>query len=134
MSKPDANGNDYPRKQKNAMKIDGAVCLLMGINRAMALAGEPEKYEVHFVIYLLTEVRILRAFFIGRALCLLYIKSFGSFEIKSVDDEKRTFKGNCKHTKPRSIQKDIMVPKGANFPLPLPLLFHHDPCANQSGM
>lgn len=49
MSKQDANGNDYPRKQKNAMKIDGAVCLLMGINRAMALAGEPEKYSLHFV-------------------------------------------------------------------------------------
>ena len=49
MSKSDANGNDYPRKQKNAMKIDGAVCLLMGINRAMALAGEPEKYSLHFV-------------------------------------------------------------------------------------
>lgn len=49
MSKPDANNNDYPRKQKNAMKIDGAVCLLMGINRAMALAGEPEKYEVHYI-------------------------------------------------------------------------------------
>lgn len=49
MSKPDANGNDFPRKQKNAMKIDGAVCLLMGINRIMALAGEPEKYSLHFV-------------------------------------------------------------------------------------
>jgi len=31
------------------MKIDGAVCLLMGINRTMALAGEPEKYSLHFV-------------------------------------------------------------------------------------
>lgn len=47
MSKPDANGNDYPRKQKNAMKIDGAVCLLMGINRAMILAGEPTGDEFY---------------------------------------------------------------------------------------
>ena len=34
---------------KNIFKIDGAVCLLMGINRILAIAGEPEKYSVHFV-------------------------------------------------------------------------------------
>lgn len=49
ISKPDANNNDYPRKQKNIFKIDGAVCLLMGINRILDLASEPESYSVHFV-------------------------------------------------------------------------------------
>jgi phage terminase large subunit-like protein len=39
-SKPDANDNDFPRKEKPSKKIDGAVALLMGINRAMMLAGE----------------------------------------------------------------------------------------------
>ena len=43
ISKPDANDNDYPRKQKNAFKIDGAVCLLMGINRVLTLNSNPEE-------------------------------------------------------------------------------------------
>ena len=43
ISKPDANNNDYPRKQKNAFKIDGAVCLLMGINRVLTLNSNPEE-------------------------------------------------------------------------------------------
>lgn len=41
VSKEDANGNVFPRKESNAKKIDGAVALLMGISRAMVLAGEP---------------------------------------------------------------------------------------------
>lgn len=49
ISKPDANNNDYPRKQKNIFKIDGAVCLLMGINRILDIASEPESYSVHFI-------------------------------------------------------------------------------------
>ena len=52
-------------------------------------------------------------------------KSFGSFEIKAVDDEKRTFKGVAS-TPNQDRSKDIMVPTGAKFSLPMPLLFHHD--------
>lgn len=52
-------------------------------------------------------------------------KSFGSFEIKSVDEEKRTFTGTAS-TPNQDRSKDIMVPKGAKFKLPMPLLFHHD--------
>lgn len=52
-------------------------------------------------------------------------KSFGSFEIKAVDDEKRTFKGIAS-TPNQDRSKDIMVPTGAKFSLPMPLLFHHD--------
>lgn len=39
-AKPDANENVFPRKEKSAKKIDGAVALLMGVSRAMLLAGE----------------------------------------------------------------------------------------------
>ena len=49
-------------------------------------------------------------------------KSFGSFEIKSVDEEKRTFTGTAS-TPNQDRSKDIMVPKGAKFKLPMPLLF-----------
>lgn len=41
ISKPDANNNDFPRKEKSYKKIDGAVALLMGINRALLLSGAP---------------------------------------------------------------------------------------------
>ena len=44
-SKPDANGNDFPRKEKSSKKIDGAVALLMAINRAMILAEQPVAYS-----------------------------------------------------------------------------------------
>lgn len=47
ISKPDANENDFPRKEKSSKKIDGAVALLMGINRAMLLAGEPTGNEFY---------------------------------------------------------------------------------------
>ncbi len=47
ISKPDANENDFPRKEKSSKKIDGAVALLMGINRAMLLAGEPAGDEFY---------------------------------------------------------------------------------------
>ena len=52
-------------------------------------------------------------------------KSFGSFEIKAVDEEKRTFKGVAS-TPNQDRAKDIMVSTGAKFTLPMPLLFHHD--------
>ncbi|WP_407475945.1 HK97 family phage prohead protease [Acinetobacter baumannii] len=52
-------------------------------------------------------------------------KSFGSFEIKAVDEEKRTFTGVAS-TPNQDRSKDIMIPKGAKFQLPMPLLFHHD--------
>ena len=49
-------------------------------------------------------------------------KSFGSFEIKSTNEEKRTFKGIAS-TPNADRAKDIMVPRGAKFELPMPLLF-----------
>lgn len=51
-------------------------------------------------------------------------KSFGSFEIKEVNEEKRTFKGIAS-TPSQDRSKDVMIPKGAKFKLPMPLLFHH---------
>ncbi|WP_104471629.1 HK97 family phage prohead protease [Acinetobacter indicus] len=53
-------------------------------------------------------------------------KTFGSVEIKSLDEQKRTFKGIAS-TPNQDRAKDVMVPKGAEFNLPMPLLFHHDP-------
>lgn len=51
-------------------------------------------------------------------------KSFGSFEIKSFDEEKRTFTGIAS-TPTQDRSKDIMVPEGAKYQLPMPFLFHH---------
>jgi uncharacterized protein len=51
-------------------------------------------------------------------------KSFGAFEIKSFDEEKRTFKGIAS-TPNQDRAKDIMVPEGAEYEIPMPLLFHH---------
>lgn len=53
-------------------------------------------------------------------------KTFGSVEIKSLDEQKRTFKGIAS-TPNQDRAKDVMVLKGAEFNLPMPLLFHHDP-------
>ena len=53
-------------------------------------------------------------------------KTFGSVQIKSLDEEKRTFIGIAS-TPNQDRAKDVMVPKGANFEVPMPLLFHHDP-------
>lgn len=53
-------------------------------------------------------------------------KTFGSVQIKSLDEEKRTFKGIAS-TPNQDRAKDVMVPNGANFEVPMPLLFHHDP-------
>ena len=47
-------------------------------------------------------------------------KTFGSVEIKSLDEQKRTFKGVAS-TPNQDRAKDVMVPKGADFDLPMPL-------------
>lgn len=52
-------------------------------------------------------------------------KSFGNFEIKEINEEKRTFKGVASTPNPDRV-KDVMVPNGAEYVLPMPLLFHHD--------
>lgn len=52
-------------------------------------------------------------------------KAFGAFEIKEVNEEKRTFKGIAS-TPSLDRANDVMVSKGAKFTLPMPLLFHHD--------
>ncbi|MCH7337121.1 terminase TerL endonuclease subunit [Acinetobacter sp. NIPH 2699] len=43
ISKPDANENDFPRKEKSAKKIDGAVALLMGISRILSLTSQKQE-------------------------------------------------------------------------------------------
>ena len=48
------------------------------------------------------------------------------FEMKNFDETKRTFRGIAS-TPNQDRAKDVMVPKGANFEVPMPLLFHHDP-------
>ncbi|HCQ9559809.1 TPA: HK97 family phage prohead protease [Acinetobacter baumannii] len=52
-------------------------------------------------------------------------KTFSSFEIKSVNEEKRTFRGVATTSDPDRA-KDIMVPEGAMYELPMPFLFHHE--------
>lgn len=52
-------------------------------------------------------------------------KSFGSFEIKALDEEQRIFTGVAS-TPNQDRAKDIMVPDGAEYQLPMPLLFHHE--------
>ena len=52
-------------------------------------------------------------------------KSFGNFQVKEVNAEKRTFKGIASTPNPDRV-KDVMVPEGATYTLPMPLLFHHD--------
>ena len=41
------NETEFPDKEKKFKKIDGAVALLMGISRAMVLAGEPTGDEFY---------------------------------------------------------------------------------------
>ena len=52
-------------------------------------------------------------------------KSFGDFVIKSLDEEKRIFKGIAS-TPTQDRSKDVMMPSGAKFTLPMPLLLHHN--------
>lgn len=52
-------------------------------------------------------------------------KAFGDLVIKAVDEEKRTFKGIAS-TPNQDRAKDVLLPQGARFKLPMPLLFHHE--------
>lgn len=53
-------------------------------------------------------------------------KALGAFIVKELNEEKRTFRGIAS-TPSQDRVKDIMVPSGAKYVLPIPLLFHHDP-------
>lgn len=53
------------------------------------------------------------------------VKNFSSFEVKSFDESTRTFTGTASTSNPDRV-KDIMVPSGVQFTLPVPLLLHHD--------
>ena len=53
------------------------------------------------------------------------VKNFSSFEIKSFDEQTRTFKGTASTANPDRV-KDIMVPSGVEYILPTPLLLHHE--------
>lgn len=52
------------------------------------------------------------------------VKSWSTFELKSVDDESRTIRGIAS-TPTTDRAGDIVEPKGAKFVLPLPLLSQH---------
>ena len=50
-AKRDAKDNVYPRKVRSENKIDGAVALLMALNRDMvSTAGEPSVYETRGIL------------------------------------------------------------------------------------
>ena len=42
VSKTGKNDSEFPDKEKKSKKIDGAICCLMGVGRAMVLAGKPK--------------------------------------------------------------------------------------------
>lgn len=52
-------------------------------------------------------------------------RAYSIFEIKSFDGDKRTFKGIAT-TPATDRMADVVEPKGAEFKLPLPLLWQHD--------
>lgn len=52
-------------------------------------------------------------------------KHFNTFEVKSFDEKSRTFKGVASTANPDRV-KDIMVPSGVVYGLPVPILMHHD--------
>lgn len=52
-------------------------------------------------------------------------KNFNSFEVKSVEGSARKFKGTASTSNPDRV-KDIMVPNGVLYSLPVPILMHHD--------
>jgi hypothetical protein len=52
-------------------------------------------------------------------------RAFSVFEIKSLDEQKRTFHGVATTPSPDRVQ-DVVEPKGAVFRLPIPLLWQHD--------
>lgn len=51
-------------------------------------------------------------------------KSLGSFEVKAVEGEDRTFTGVASTISSDRVN-DILVPGGASYSLPMPLLLHH---------
>jgi HK97 family phage major capsid protein/HK97 family phage prohead protease len=52
-------------------------------------------------------------------------RAYSLLEIKSVDGDKRTFRGIA--TTPKAdLMEDIVEPRGASFTLPIPLLWQHD--------
>mgnify|MGYP003604635356 CR=1 FL=1 len=53
-------------------------------------------------------------------------KALGAFVVKELNEENRTFRGVAS-TPSQDRVNDIMVPSGAKYVLPMPLLFHHDP-------
>lgn len=52
-------------------------------------------------------------------------RAFSVFEIKAFDDNARTFEGIASTPTPDRMG-DVVEPKGAQFALPLPLLYQHD--------
>ena len=52
-------------------------------------------------------------------------RAYSTFEIKSVDEEKRILTGIASTPSP-DLMDDIVEPKGARFTLPIPLLWQHD--------
>lgn len=49
VAKEDAKENIYPRKEKQEMKIDGIVAIIMGIGRAQSAVASPKKFQMFFV-------------------------------------------------------------------------------------
>lgn len=52
-------------------------------------------------------------------------RAYSVIHTKAFDDENRTFTGIASTPRPDRM-KDIVVPEGATFNLPMPLLLHHD--------
>lgn len=53
-----------------------------------------------------------------------FYKSFGAFVVKEVDGNPRKFKGTATTANPDRVN-DVLLPAGAMFELPLPLLMQH---------
>lgn len=53
-----------------------------------------------------------------------FTKSFTSFKVKEVDGNPRRFKGTATTAKPDRVN-DVLLPSGAVFELPIPLLMQH---------
>lgn len=54
-----------------------------------------------------------------------FVKSFDRLMIKEVEGKPRTFKGTASTSNPDRVN-DVLLPSGASFNLPMPLLMHHD--------
>jgi len=71
----------------------------------------------------ITEARRVRAFFIGAA--KMNKRAYSTLTVKAMDDGKRKFSGIAS-TPSTDRMGDIVEPKGAQFKLPIPLLWMHD--------